>query len=114
MQKNVSKDAALFAIKIFGGGLIAAQFHITAFRVIPNQLISFRFPFLLPGAKLRRIVFVFQRIVVFVGQQVVALPKKRVQLCRQRFFSFISPSRKSDSSQRRQYSSASDFSRFDR
>lgn len=42
MQKNVSKDATLFAIEIFGGGLIAAQFHITAlFRCLPGQTLHF-------------------------------------------------------------------------
>lgn len=42
MQKNVSKDAARFAIEIFGGGLIAAQFHIAAlFRCLPGQTLHF-------------------------------------------------------------------------
>ena len=42
MQKNIFKDATLFAIEVFGGGLIAAQFHITVlFRCLPGQTLLF-------------------------------------------------------------------------
>lgn len=42
MQKNISKEAMLFAIEVFGGGLIAAQFYIaTLFRCLPGQTLHF-------------------------------------------------------------------------
>lgn len=42
MQKHIYKDSSLFAVEIYGGGLIAAQFHKTAlFRCLPGKTLQF-------------------------------------------------------------------------